>query len=440
MTSAPRPGRFQNSVPFPTRHLRILSAAFALAVLLAAVSTAAEETPAQLLGRLKRCVKRGSAAERKTAVNDIGRLNGHLDRGQSMQASKLLRRALETEESSEIRRLMIRALARFKTTHAWLPVIWASQDDRDPTVKAQARQEVLSGGADYLAVMQKILKEETSESFRGELLLILRDRRKPDAVPMLLAALDDKSRIVQSAAAEALEAISEEAHGYSASRWRAWYEQWRRARPKGGGGPTVGTGGPVEEPAPHVTRSLHPSFYLSLTAKDIVFVVDISGSVGSGGVRKAKQQLAKAVALLASDVKIAALFFSDTAHMWKKGAMVPASPRNKEDLIRFLRGLKPGRKTDVYTSLNAGLKIIQHRIKAKQDAGESFREPVTMVMVSDGQNNMNAVPPRIIVDKLERLDPATSVVHAVVLGTKDSPLMHGIARLGGGHYIRAERP
>ena len=52
---------------------------------------------------------------------------------------------------------------------------------------------------------------------------------------------------------------------------------------------------------------------------------------------------------------------------------------------------------------------------------------------------MNATPPRIVADKLDRLDPLLTVLHSVVLGSKDSPLMAAIARMGGGHYIRAQR-
>ena len=108
--------------------------------------------------------------------------------------------------------------------------------------------------------------------------------------------------------------------------------------------------------------------------------------------------------------------------------------------MKFLRGLKPGRRTDVYQPLNAGLKIVDHRVTAKRDAKEAFREPVTMITVSDGRDNVAAIPPRIIADKLDRLDPALSALHCVVLGTKDSPLLAAIARLGGGHYVRAEKP
>ena len=30
--------------------------------------------------------------------------------------------------------------------------------------------------------------------------------------------------------------------------------------------------------------------------------------------------------------------------------------------------------------------------------------------------------------------------HAIVLGPKDSPLMAALARMGGGHYVRAQKP
>ncbi len=401
---------------------------------------ASERAAKEAITALKRALRKDDLEARKVAVNDVGRLSGHLDRKQQLVAAKLLRKGLEqTEDDAEVRRLMVRALARMAHEHAWIPVILTSQDDRHPRVKAQARQELLSGGADELSAFTRILANETSAAFKAELLLILRDRRKPDAAPMLIAHLEDKDPIVRAAAAEALEAVSGEALGYDVRRWKAWHARWLANRPDDTG-PSVSTGGVVEEPPPHVSRSLRPDFYgLSLTAKDIVFVIDISGSVGSGGFDRAKRQIIDAVSLLGSDVHVAALFFSDKVHMWKKGAMVPASPANKEDLVLFLRGLEPGRKTDVYTPLNAGLKILDHRVRAKQTAKEPFREPVAMITVSDGRDNMKAIPPRIVADKLDRLDPALTVLHSIVLGEKESPLMRALAQRGGGHYLRAKR-
>ena len=114
------------------------------------------------------------------------------------------------------------------------------------------------------------------------------------------------------------------------------------------------------------------------------------------------------------------------------------TPSNKEDLAKFLRGVKQGKKTDVYTPLNAGLKLLMNRVQTKSEAKEKFLTPVAMVVVSDGRDNVAAVPPRVIADKLDRLDPLTSVIHAVVLGDKDSKLMYALANMGGGHYLRGK--
>jgi len=435
MARAAPPRRWKDSV----RRLPALLAAFLVLGLGLPARGADDLSNAALITNLKKALKHEGEEDRRQAINDVGRFAKQLSRAEQMTVAKALRAALDGDASGEERRLMVRALARMTHEHAWIPVILASQEDRDPLVRDQARQEVLAGGADELEAIGRILATESSAAFRAELLFILRDRRKEDAAPLLLERLADESAIVQAAAAEALEAISGEAHGYDAPRWKAWFERWLAARPAEAG-PSVSSGGRVEEPPPHVTRSLHPRFYdLPLTAKDLVFVVDVSGSVGSGGVGRAKQQITKAVELLGSDVHFAALFFSDTLHMWKQGAMVPASPANKEDLVKFLRGLKPGRRTDVYTPLNAGLKIVELRVQAKQAAHEVFHEPVTMITVSDGRDNMAALPPRVLAEKLDRLDPALSVLHCVVLGDKESPLMAAIARLGGGHYLRGEK-
>lgn len=431
-----------NVMPIVSRSLRC-GAAVLLLLAVGAVrpveADTAQKAAKAAVATLKRVLKKDDVEARTRAVNEVGRLSGHLNRSQQLAAAKVLRKGLEeTEDVAEVRRLMIRALARMEHEHAWIPVILASQEDRDPVVKAQARTEVLSGGADELKAFTKILANETSGAFRAELLLMLRDRRRPDAVPLLLAHLKEKDAMVRAAAAEALEAVSGEAHGYDAKRWKAWYDRWLAGRPKDTG-PSVSTGGEVEEPPPHISRSLRPDFYgLPLTAKDIVFVIDISGSVGSDGFDKAKRQIIEAVSLLGSDVHIAALFFSDKVHQWKKGAMVQATPMNKEDLALFLRGLEPGNSTDVYSAINAGLKIVDHRVKAKQDAKEVFREPVTMVVVSDGQDNVASRSRDYLWDKLDLLDPNLTVLHTLVLGSKESPILRKIAHQSGGHYLRAK--
>ncbi len=183
-----------------------------------------------------------------------------------------------------------------------------------------------------------------------------------------------------------------------------------------------------------MNRDLHPHFFsLPLTSKDIVFVLDISSSVGSGGVSRGKRELVEAVELLGTDVHVTALFFDEEVHMWKP-EMVPATPENKADLALFLRAIEPGKKTDVFTPLNAGLQIVRRRVLEKVKAGEPIREAVTMIVVSDGRETSSSTPPRVVEDKLARLDPRNTVVDVVDIG-KGSRLLMELARRTGGFYV-----
>lgn len=397
------------------------------------------------LADLKKTLRRGDPQEKEKALKRVERAARSMSETQRRAAAVSVRKALPKERDENVKARMVRTLAHLGGKTGWVPVINAWLEGRDPAMKGAARQALLWGGGDYLDAVATLLKEEKDPTWRARLLLLLGDRRRPDAVPLLLTWLAADHARVTSGAAEALEAITGQAFGYDLAKWTAWWAANAKrllAPPE----PTNGNDGETvpsdlettyPEPKPHVTQRLWPEFYdLKLTAKDIVFVLDISGSVGTGGVARAKGQLIRAVEALGSDVSIAALFFEETVKMWKP-EMVKATPAHKAELARFLRGIEPGKKTDVFTPLNAGLQIVRRRLEAKQKAGEPIREAITMIVVSDGVETHRQTPPSVVADKLDRLDPEHTVIHAVALGSKVSPLMMELARRGGGHYVQA---
>ena len=101
----------------------------------------------------------------------------------------------------------------------------------------------------------------------------------------------------------------------------------------------------------------------------------------------------------------------------------------------IFRGIPRGKHTDVMTPLNAGLQIVRRRLEERAAAKEPAKEPVTMYVVSDGQENVRATPGEAVGDKLDRLDLAHAVVHAICVGGKDSALMLALAKRGGGRYL-----
>ncbi|MFV1959856.1 MAG: VWA domain-containing protein, partial [Planctomycetota bacterium] len=408
---------------------------------------------ARVITSLKRTLRRGEASEKRALLEQVGRQARGLPAARRRSAAVVVQKAMKTERSAEVRVAMVRTLARLGGATGWVPVILAWLQGRDSGTKAVARKMVLWGGGDYLAVVRRLLREDKDPTFRAELLLLLGDRRRPDAIPLVLEAMErDRHPRVESAGAEALEALTGQALGYDLDAWKAWWSKRQasppaapvgrgEAPPKAGGveDPTVTVvpeePADVPEPKPHIGRSLVPRFYgLPITAKDVVFVIDISGSVGSGGVGRAKRELIQAVERLGSDVHIAALFFADEVHMWKP-EMVRATPANKAALALFLRGIERGQRTDVFTPLNAGIRIVSRRLAELREKGEPVREAVTMIIVSDGRETSKHTPPSVVEDKLSRLDPAHTVIHAIAIGGRGSRLLAQIARRAGGHYI-----
>jgi hypothetical protein len=416
---------------------RIL-AALALSALLPAAARA--DAGSDALEALRDALRADLPEDRCEGIDRFARRVVDLSPAQAQRAAVILRKSFEEEGGAGPRGAIVRALARIPLPAAWVPVILASFGDRDESVRREARRAVLSARSGFLAVVERLLTEDEDPTFRANLLLVLRDRRRADAVPLLLAALEDHPRVA-AAAAEALEAITGETFGLDADAWKRWAQERPAPPPPASDGETVTVApdGEVGEPPPFTPRSLVPDFYgLPLREKDIVFVVDVSGSVGGSGVERAKRELEAAVERLGSDVRIAAVFFDEEVRLWKN-EMVLASPANKADLARFMRSVRPGRRTDLMTPIHAGLQFVRRRVEEKQAAAEPFLEAVAMVLLSDGQETSARTPPGVVEEKLDRLDLTHSVVHAVVLGGEDSLTMRALAIRGGGRYLVVPR-
>jgi hypothetical protein len=417
------------------------AATLALAAILALAAgpgggPAAAAPPADPVEALRRGLRDDDPAARALAARVAAKTAPALSADERRRVALVLRKAFEADPAPEARLEQVRALAAMRDEAGWVPVIVAALSDRDPAVRAAGEREVLLGRADALAAAEKLWKEDQDPTFRADVLLLLGRRRRRDAVPLLLEGLSDPHPRAATAAAEALEAVTGEALGPEAGPWRAWWGRQAAAPPPSRPGDTV-TGAPLPEvpPPPPPPRGLVPTLFgVPLASKDLVFVVDVSGSLGAAGFESAKGEVARAVERLGSDVRIACLFFDDQVRAWHPET-VRATPAAKADLARFVRGIPRGKRTDVMSPIHAGLAIVRRRVAEKAAAKEPFAEPVTMFVVSDGQENVRRTPGEVVGESLERLDLSHAVVHAVVVGGRDNALMQALARRGGGRYV-----
>jgi hypothetical protein len=401
---------------------------------------AAADTPPEPVEALRAALRLDDPAARAAAVREAGRGLSRLPDPVRRKAALLLRKPFDDDPSGPVRREVVRLLAALRDDVAWIPVLRATLSDRDADVSAAARRATLTARSDLLPVVARLLKEDEDPAFRADLLLLLGHRQKRDAVPLLLESLSASHARVAAAAAEALEAVTGQALGYDAAAWRAWAAKAPPPPSPPPSGETVTVETPADPdppPPPPPPRSLVPTFFgLSLEAKDLVFVIDVSGSVGETGFQHAKSELMDAAERLGSDVRFGALFFDDDVRMWRPD-LVRASPAAKGELALFLRGIPRGKRTDVMTALNAGLQVLRTRSAERRAANEGGTTPVTMIVVSDGVETVRRTPIDTVGDKLDRLDLRDTVIHSVVLGGKDSALLAALARRTGGRYVVA---
>jgi HEAT repeat protein len=86
-------------------------------------------------------------------------------------------------------------------------------------------------------------------SVRKHAAWLLGTMRDPQAVPVLIKALEDPDALVRQEAAEALSVISGEDFGDDAAQWQAWWQQQQAGQPESAPAPSGGER-PAEELLP----------------------------------------------------------------------------------------------------------------------------------------------------------------------------------------------
>lgn len=395
------------------------------------------DEPRTAVEALRKGLREPAPAQRAAAVDGWVPAPGAMRADQQRAAARVLRGAWADEREPVVRCALVAALARVGGPEAWTGLLIAALEEQDPACLARARAAVAQAPESLVEQAQQLLRQDQDPTFRASLLLLLGERRRADVLPVLLAALDDAHPRAATAAAESLERLTGLPLGLDPVAWRAAPRAVLAppAPAASAPGSTVEPSRPVQASPPAAVRGLVPSFLgLPITSKDVVFVVDLSGSLGSGGVGQVRRALEQAVERLPSDAWFSVILFADELRTFEP-RLVQATPRAKEALHLFLRSVAPGHSTDLHTALLAGMALQRRRLEDLRAAGREPPEAIALVLASDGRDTSDRTPLEVVAERLERLDLARTVVHAVVLGGVDHPLMRALARRTGGRHV-----
>ncbi|MEN9665505.1 MAG: hypothetical protein RLZZ326_1868 [Planctomycetota bacterium] len=124
--------------------------------------------------------------------------------------------------------------------------------------------------------------------------------------------------------------------------------------------------------------------------RDVVFLLDRSGSMGSWLIGAARRAIARSLDTLSSDDRVAVIAFDNVLdQMHDSPTLIPATDRNRWSILQWLGKIEARGGTEMELALKAGLNLLKPLRKKKGDpkptaSGAPARDPI-LVLVTDGQ-------------------------------------------------------
>ncbi len=282
-------------------------------------------------------------------------------------------------------------------------------------------------------------------------LSFFKDARVVDA---LLARLPSEDGVLRRHYYTALSRILDETLPTTIEAWASWWKANRDRVVKRWAEKADGL--PIPDDLPAVAlksegNSDSTSFYgLKTESKHIIFVIDVSGSMGEqGGVTKdgkmridiAKRELKNAIRSLSAtehDERGAASFnvvaYAADVRVFKEGRMVVATKANKERVFKWIDDLRAIGATNIFDALEQAFLIIGTR-KAKKQFEKGAD---TIFLMTDGKPNRGKVMDPVLIRKeIRKMNRERKLtIHTIGVGENVAEgFLKKLASENGGEYL-----
>ncbi len=173
----------------------------------------------------------------------------------------------------------------------------------------------------------------------------------------------------------------------------------------------------------HTLRRLPP------LAKDVVYVLDTSGSIEDKWLGPVKQGLVAALQSLNDNDRFNIVRFKETVQVLSPDGLLDATDENRRRAQQFIEQAAVAGYTDVNQALG---KLVQLQ--------RSSDRVYQVVFISDGQPTAGAINPRQIIDMFTRANNLVAAVYAVSVGDKpDTEFLQALAYRNKGYVRRPAR-
>lgn len=175
------------------------------------------------------------------------------------------------------------------------------------------------------------------------------------------------------------------------------------------------------------TAAFRPAEAAGTLPRDIVFVLDTSGSMAGAKVRQARDSVREVLLELRPDDRFGIVGFDSRVRQVSDG-LVPVSDASVSTHRERLSDVSAGGSTDVDAAL-------QHALQLLGDAGAPERVPV-IVLVTDGKPTHGVTEPSRIVSRTVQANDREAAVHPIAIGldARDG-FLEDLARTSGGELL-----
>jgi Mg-chelatase subunit ChlD len=167
---------------------------------------------------------------------------------------------------------------------------------------------------------------------------------------------------------------------------------------------------------------------LKTMAKDVVYVVDISGSIGPDWAQEAVKGVSAALDSLNPGDRFNIVFFAERTRFFRSAGLAEADERNLAEARQFLRDAQAGGGTDVRQALT--------KLMVRDAAQDRVKD---IVLISDGVPTVGTMDTRDVINLITRDNDLRTAIYCVGIGeSQNVPLLEFLAYRNRGYCLYAK--
>ncbi|KAJ8370128.1 hypothetical protein SKAU_G00101560 [Synaphobranchus kaupii] len=166
---------------------------------------------------------------------------------------------------------------------------------------------------------------------------------------------------------------------------------------------------------------------LPVVPKDVIFVIDVSGSMIGTKIKQTKQAMATILSDLREGDHFNIITFSDKVRTWKKGGAVQASRQNVREAKEFVKKINAEGWTNINSALLSAAQLVNPTSSRAAPRGSGGRRVPLVIFLTDGEATTGVTSGEAILRNAREVLGTASLFGLAFGDDADLPLLRRLA-------------